>query len=44
MIQCFDNEFQNRGGDFGYFFENVKDVFANDDLSVVNFSNNLIFI
>ena len=32
----FDNEFQNRGGDFGYFFENVKDVFANDDLSVVN--------
>ncbi len=32
----FDNEFQNRGGDFDYFFENVKDVFANDDLSVVN--------
>jgi len=32
----FDNEFQNRGGDFDYFFENVKDVFANDDLSIVN--------
>lgn len=32
----FDNEFQNRGGDFDYFFENVKDVFLNDDLSVVN--------
>lgn len=32
----FDNEFQNRGGDFDYFFENVKDVFVNDDLSVVN--------
>jgi len=32
----FDNEFQNRGENFGYFFENVKDVFDNDDLSVVN--------
>ena len=32
----FDNEFQNRGGDFDYFFENVKDVFADDDLSVLN--------
>ncbi len=32
----FDNEFENRDGNFSYFFENVKDVFANDDLSVVN--------
>ena len=32
----FDNEFKNIGGDFDYFFENVKDVFTNDDLSVVN--------
>ncbi len=32
----FDNEFQNRNGNFDYFFENVKDIFINDDLSVVN--------
>ena len=32
----FDNEYQNIGEDFNYFFENLKDVFANDDLSVVN--------
>lgn len=32
----FDNEFKNVGGDFNYFFENVKDIFTNDDLSIVN--------
>ncbi|MBQ6631355.1 MAG: CapA family protein [Romboutsia sp.] len=32
----FDNEFQNRNGNFDYFFENVKDIFINDDLSIVN--------
>ena len=32
----FDNEFKNVGGNFDYFFENVKDVFTNDDLSIVN--------
>lgn len=32
----FDSEFQNRCGDFDYLFENVKDIFVNDDLSVVN--------
>ena len=28
--------FKIEGGDFDYFFENVKDIFTNDDLSVVN--------
>ncbi|MGL5314322.1 MAG: CapA family protein [Peptostreptococcaceae bacterium] len=32
----FDNEFNNRGGDFDYFFENVRDIFSEDDLTVVN--------
>lgn len=32
----FDNEFSNQDGDFDYFFENVRDIFSEDDLSVVN--------
>ena len=32
----FDNEFKNVGENFDYFFENVKDIFTNDDLSIVN--------
>lgn len=32
----FDKEFEDIGGNFDYFFENVKDIFANDDLSIVN--------
>lgn len=32
----FDNEFNNQGGNFDYFFENVKDIFSSDDLTVVN--------
>ena len=32
----FDHEFERQNGDFTYFFENVKAVFENDDLSIVN--------
>lgn len=32
----FDNEFSNQGGNFDYFFENVRDIFSQDDLTVVN--------
>lgn len=32
----FDNEFNNQGGNYSYFFENVKDIFSEDDLTVVN--------
>jgi len=32
----FDNEFKNQGGSYGYFFENVRDIFSQDDLTVVN--------
>lgn len=32
----FDQEFENQNGNFSYFFENVKSVFENDDLSIVN--------
>ena len=32
----FDNEFKKQGGNYGYFFENVRDIFLKDDLTVVN--------
>ncbi|MGL5347938.1 MAG: CapA family protein [Peptostreptococcaceae bacterium] len=32
----FDNEFINQGGNFDYFFENVRHIFSEDDLTVVN--------
>lgn len=32
----FDNEFENQDGNFDYFFENVKHIFSEDDLTVVN--------
>ena len=32
----FDNEFANQEGNFDYFFENVRHIFSEDDLTVVN--------
>lgn len=32
----FDQEFEKQNGDFTYFLENVRSIFENDDLSIVN--------
>lgn len=32
----FDHEFERQGGDYSYFFRNVKDIFEQDDLTIVN--------
>ena len=32
----FDGEFANQNGDYSYFFNNVKDIFENDDITIVN--------
>ena len=32
----FDNEFENQGQDYNYFFKNVSDIFSKDDLTIVN--------
>lgn len=32
----FDNEFENQNQNYGYFFRNVKNIFEEDDLTVVN--------
>lgn len=32
----FDNEFENQNQNHGYFFENVKKIFEEDDLTIVN--------
>ncbi|MGL4796709.1 MAG: CapA family protein [Paraclostridium sp.] len=32
----FDNEFENQNQNYGYFFENVKMIFEEDDLTIVN--------
>lgn len=32
----FDGEFANQNGDYSYFFKNVKDIFENDDITIVN--------
>lgn len=34
--RTFDHELDLQGGDFGYFFRNVKDIFEADDLTIVN--------
>lgn len=37
----FPVEVSNQGGDYGYFFRNVKPYFDNDDLTIVNFEGTL---
>ncbi|MBS5787498.1 MAG: CapA family protein, partial [Clostridioides difficile] len=32
----FDGEFINQNKDYSYFFKNVKSIFENDDISIVN--------
>lgn len=32
----FDNEFENQGQNYEYFFKNVKSIFEEDDLTIVN--------
>lgn len=37
----FMDEFYKQKKDYSYFFKNVKDIFANDDLTIVNFEGTL---
>ena len=37
----FDHEFERQGGDYGYFFRNVKHIFEEDDISIVNLETTL---
>lgn len=37
----FDQELELQGGDFSYFFRNVKDVFEEDDITIVNLETTL---
>lgn len=37
----FDSEFNNRNGDFSYFFKNVSDIFKKDDITIVNLEGTL---
>ncbi len=37
----FESKVEELGGDYGYFFRNVADIFASDDLTVVNFEGTL---
>ncbi len=37
----FESTVEALGGDYGYFFRNVVDIFASDDLTVVNFEGTL---
>jgi poly-gamma-glutamate synthesis protein (capsule biosynthesis protein) len=37
----FDAEFQKHNGDYGYFTQNVKDIFKKDDLTIVNLEGTL---
>ncbi len=39
--RTFDHELDLQGGDFGYFFRNVKDIFEADDLTIVNLETTL---
>lgn len=37
----FMDEFEKQNKDYGYFFKNVKDIFSNDDLTIVNLETTL---
>ena len=37
----FDDEFEKSGRDYAHFFENVRPIFENDDLTIVNFEGTL---
>lgn len=37
----FDAEFQKHSGDYGYFTQNVKSIFTNDDMTIVNLEGTL---
>lgn len=37
----FDQELTKQGGDLGFVFKNVKDIFAEDDMTLVNFEGTL---
>ena len=37
----FDWVYENTGGDSSYFFKNVREIFASDDLTIVNFEGTL---
>ena len=37
----FDHEFEQQNNNYRYFFENVKDIFKDDDLSIVNLEGTL---
>jgi len=39
--KTFDQELELQGNDYGYFFRNVKDIFAADDLTIVNLETTL---
>ena len=39
--RTFDHELEVQGGDFGYFFRNVKDIFEADDITIVNLETTL---
>lgn len=39
--KTFDHELEVQNGNFGYFFNNVKDIFAKDDLTIVNLETTL---
>lgn len=37
----FDHEFEQQSNNYGYFFDNVKEIFKDDDLSIVNLEGTL---
>ena len=37
----FESKIEELGGDYSYFFRNVADIFASDDLTIVNFEGTL---
>ena len=37
----FDHELERQGKDYGYFFRNVKDIFEQDDITIVNLETTL---
>ena len=41
MEGSFESMAEDLGGDYGYFFRNVKDIFESDDLTIVNFEGTL---
>lgn len=39
--ESFMEEFEKQNRNYGYFFENIREIFANDDLTIVNLETTL---